>query len=46
MSETEKEHPRSKSTKLNGSNYNVWVVAMQGKLMSANTWRIMNGTFK
>ena len=46
MSETEKEHPRSKSTKLNGSNYNIWVVATQGELMSANAWRIVNDTFK
>ena len=46
MAETEKEHPRSKGTKLNGSNYNVWVVATQGELISANAWRIMNDTFR
>ena len=46
MSVVEKELMRSKSTRLNGNNYNVWVVATQGELMSANAWRIVNDSFK
>ena len=44
MTDTEKEYPCPKGTKLNGKNYNVWVVTTQGELMSANAWRI--GLFK
>ena len=46
MSDIEKDCLRSKSTKLNGNNYNIWVVATQGELMSANAWRITNGSFE
>ena len=46
MSVVEKELTRSKSTRLNGNNYNVWVVATQGELMSAIAWQIVNDSFK
>ena len=42
-SETEK---HMKSVKLTNSNYNVWAVAMQGKLMTVNAWWIITEDLK
>ena len=46
MLDVEKDRLHSKSTKLNGNNYNIWVVATQGELMSVNAWQIVNGSFE
>lgn len=45
MSDSEVEN-HMKSTKLTSTNYNVWTVALQGKLMTVNTWQIITKKLK
>jgi transposase InsO family protein len=45
MSDSEAEN-RAKGVKLTSSNYNVWAVALQGKLMTVNAWRIVTENLK
>lgn len=40
MSDSETQN-RAKSAQLSSTNYNVWGVALQGKLMTVNAWRII-----
>lgn len=45
MSDSESEN-HMKSVKLTSSNYNVWAVALQGKLMMVNAWHIVTEDLK